>query len=77
MNQKYVSVMELKEIGKQIQERRKQINLRQEDLAEMSGVTARTIYNIEEGKANPSYKTLHQLCEVLGFEIGINIKKTN
>ena len=67
--------MDLKEIGKYLIERRKQLNLTQNDLAEMSGVTKRTIYNIEEGTGNPSFKTLHQLSEILGLDITIAIKK--
>ncbi len=69
--------MDLIGIGKQLEKRRKDINLRQEDLAEMSGVTVRTIYNIEEGKGNPSLKTLSKLCEILGLEMSINIKQIN
>ena len=64
-------------IGKQLEKRRKEINLRQEDLAEMSCVTVRTIYNIEEGKGNPSLKTMSKLCEILGLEMSINIKQIN
>lgn len=66
--------MDLKGIGLLLAERRKELNLRQEDLAQMSGVTIKTIYNIEEGKGNPSANTLIKLCGVLGFEININIK---
>jgi transcriptional regulator with XRE-family HTH domain len=69
--------MDLIGIGKQLEKRRKELNLRQEDVAEMSGITARTIYNIEEGKSNPSYKTLSKLCEILGLGISINIKQLN
>ena len=69
--------MDLIGIGKQLEKRRKEINLRQEDLAEMSCVTVRTIYNIEEGKGNPSLKTMSKLCEILGLEMSINIKQIN
>ena len=51
--------------------------MRQEDVAEMSGVTARTIYSIEEGTGNPSYNTLNKLCGTLGFELQIEIKKVS
>ena len=67
--------MSSNEIGTQVAKRRKQLNLRQEDLAEMSGITARTIYNIEEGRGNPSLKTIHKICEILGLEISVGIKK--
>ncbi|MES2701850.1 MAG: helix-turn-helix transcriptional regulator [Bacteroidota bacterium] len=69
--------MDIVEIGKYLEQRRRQINLRQEDLSEMSGITVKTIYNIEEGKGNPSLKTLNKLCEVLGVEVSIDIKKVS
>lgn len=65
----------LSQLGKTIFNRRKELNLRQDDLAEMSGVTVRTIYNIEEGKGNPSIRTLSKLCEVLGMQIAIGLKQ--
>ena len=69
--------MDLIGTGKQLEKRRKEINLRQEDLAEMSSITVRTIYNIEEGKGNPSFKTLSKLCGILGLEMIIKIKQIN
>jgi transcriptional regulator with XRE-family HTH domain len=69
--------MNIHEIGAMMVARRKQLRLLQEDLAEMSGVTVKTIYNIEEGKANPSVKTLGKLCEVLGMDIVVKIKMLN
>ena len=67
--------MDLLGIGKQLESRRKELNLRQDDLAEMSGITVRTIYNIETGGGNPSMKTLARLCAILGLSIGISIKQ--
>lgn len=67
--------MNLTEIGKSVTGRRKELKLRQDDLAEMSGVTVRTIYNIEEGKGNPSLNTLSRLCDILGLVINVNIKQ--
>ena len=69
--------MDLKQIGSQIAQRRKQFKLRQEDLAEMSDVTVRSIYKLEEGKENPTFLTMYKICEVLGLEININIKILN
>lgn len=63
------------EIGHIIQKRRESLSLKQEDLSEMTGVTSKTIYLIENGKGNPSIDTLQKLMEVLGLEIGVDIKK--
>jgi len=65
------------EIGALLKERRDCHNLRQKDLSEMSGVTSRTIYLIENGKGNPSLETLLKLADVLGMELILRVKKTN
>lgn len=63
------------EIGEIIKKRRDCLSIKQEDLSEMTGITSKTIYLIENGKGNPSFDTLNKLLDVLGFEISINIKK--
>lgn len=69
--------MNAKEIGNSLKFRREFLNLRQEDLAEMSGITTRTIHLIESGTGNPSVETLEKLVAVLGMEILIQVKKIN
>lgn len=64
------------EIGKVIRERRDNMNLKQEDLAEIAQVAIKTLYAIESGKANPSIKTLLKLLNVLGMEINTQVKKS-
>lgn len=68
--------MDIKTIGQLVEDRRMALGLNQEDLSEMSGITVRTIYNIERGSGNPSFKTLSKLAEVLGLEISMGIRKT-
>lgn len=65
------------EIGHIIQKRRSSLSLKQEDLAEMTGISSKTIYLIESGNGNPSIDTLNKLLETLGLEIAIDIKKLN
>lgn len=62
------------EIGQIIQQRRVGLSLNQEDLAEMTGITTKTIYSIENGKGNPSLSTLSKLLEVLGLDITVQVK---
>ncbi len=69
--------MDSYEIATIIQNRRKELAINQEDLAEMTQVTSRTIYAIESGKGNPSIETLQKILTVLGLEISIGIKKIN
>lgn len=56
-------------LGKQIASRRKQLNIPQADLAEMSGVSLRTLSAIENGDANPSIDVLSKVLEPLGLVI--------
>jgi y4mF family transcriptional regulator len=64
----------LRDIGRIIQERRNQLALNQQDLAEMAQVTIKTIYTIENNKGNPTIQVLDKILEVLGLEIKIQIK---
>jgi transcriptional regulator with XRE-family HTH domain len=68
--------MDLIEIGKIVQQRRAVLQLKQEDLAELSGITEKTIYLLENGKGNPSYSTLLNILNVLGMEMNVQVKKT-
>jgi transcriptional regulator with XRE-family HTH domain len=69
--------MNIEEMGKALKFRREFLNLRQEDLAEMSGITSRTIHLIESGTGNPSVETLEKLATVLGMELLLQVKKSN
>jgi DNA-binding XRE family transcriptional regulator len=68
--------MNLIEIGKIVQQRRAVLQLKQEDLAELSGITEKTIYLLEKGKGNPSFSTMQKMLTVLGMEMNVEVKKT-
>lgn len=59
-----------------IRERRELLNVTQQDLADISGVSLRAIKSIENGKGNPSIDTLKKLTDVLGIEIIMRVCKT-
>lgn len=61
-------------LATRIRERRKLLNIRQGDLAELSGIGLRTVIALENGTANPSLETLTRIIEVLGLEITLNVK---
>ncbi len=61
-------------IGKTIRKRRKELNLELKDLQDYSGVNYVSISDIENGKANPTVKTLEKLLDVLGMELDIKVK---
>lgn len=65
--------MYAEEIGKKIKERRNFLKIKQEDLADIAGISERTLREIEKGAANPELNSLLKICEVLGMEIKIAI----
>jgi y4mF family transcriptional regulator len=62
--------------GEIIKKRRNLLKLTQQDLSEMSNVTERTIYKIENGIGSVTFETMQKLCDVLGLEIDIKAKKS-
>lgn len=74
MQQKVYYVV-LMDIGKTIVERRHQLGITQQDLAEMAEVGIATVKDIERGKGNPSLRTLEKICTVLGLEVQLELKK--
>lgn len=67
--------MNIQEIGNTVRERRKFLKITQEDLADISGISERTLRDIEKGLANPELESLMKLCEVLGLELAIGVIK--
>lgn len=67
--------MELIKMGELVAKRRSDLQMKQEDLAELASVTIKTIYQLESGKGNPSFSTLNKILAVLGLEIYVDIKR--
>ena len=59
-----------------LKERRIFLKITQEELADITGVSPRTIGNIEQGKGNPSFSTMNRIAYALGMEITAIIRKT-
>lgn len=64
----------MRSFGKVIKERRELLKITQRDLAEMSGITERTIYKIENSIGSVTLDTMEKLCGILGLEIIIRPK---
>ena len=64
----------INEIARLIKDRRKMLNINQEDLSIASGVGLRTIKQIETCDCNPTYKTINALLDCLGFDLFVCIK---
>ncbi|HBT94186.1 MAG TPA: transcriptional regulator [Chitinophagaceae bacterium] len=65
------------QIGKIIQARRDYLHLTQKDVAEMAGITFKSISEIELGIRNPTVNTLNKVLAVLGLELVVQIKSMN
>lgn len=61
--------------GEIIKDRRSILGISQQDLADISGVSLRTIKMIEVGKSNPSAATLKKIGNVLGLELTFQLRK--
>ena len=66
--------MHFQELIKSIKERREELQVTQETLAELSGVGLRTLKQFESGKGNPTLLTLSKLADVLGMEVHLQVK---
>lgn len=53
------------EMGNRIRVRRKELNLKQSDLADLLAVSANHMSSIESGRQKPSMDTFLKLCEAL------------
>jgi len=56
-------------IGQTIKNRRTELGINQQTLADLAEVGINTIVAIERGTGNPSIKTLKRITDVLGLEI--------
>lgn len=65
------------ELIKSIKARREMLQVNQEMLAELSGVSLRTIKQFESGKGNPTLLTISKLADALGLELTLQVKTLN
>ena len=69
--------MTIKKLGKDIQRRRKELNLEMSDIADYSNISISRLSNIENGKSNPTIKTIEKILDVLGLELVVIAKDKN
>ena len=69
------NIMNLKQtIGRQIKERRSELNMEQVDLQDYAEIGSTTLSRLEQGKANVTLDTLERILEVLGLEVVVKVK---
>lgn len=61
-------------IGGIIKDRRTQLKINQQTLADLAGVGINTLVAIERGTGNPSVNVLCKVLDVLGLEMKVTIK---
>jgi transcriptional regulator with XRE-family HTH domain len=59
----------MKEIGKIIQQRRKELGITQQELADLTDVGINTLVAIERGQGNPSIGTLEKIVSAIGYDL--------
>ena len=59
------------ELGSELQRARKKNGLTQEQLAELAGISERTLRSIERGAGNPSIEAVPSVANVLGLQISV------
>jgi transcriptional regulator with XRE-family HTH domain len=67
--------MEIEELGKLINHRRKVLGLTIRELADLTGMSKTTISQIERGVSNPTIEVLQNIFEYLSLEIKVEVKK--
>ena len=73
-NSQLILIMDTKEIGTIIKERRKHLGVNQQTLADLAGVGLNTLVAIERGEGNPQLNTLLTILDTLGLQMDINLK---
>ncbi|WP_244828026.1 helix-turn-helix domain-containing protein [Carboxylicivirga sediminis] len=68
-------MLHFSELIKTIKARREMLQVNQEMLAELSGVSLRTIKQFESGKGNPTLQTISKLADALGLELTLQVKQ--
>lgn len=66
-------MMNKKEIGTVIAERRDTLNITQSRLAKLSGVSVHTLSNLETGEGNVTLETLLKVADTMGFKVRVGV----
>ena len=69
--------MHFESIITQVKQRREELQVTQETLADISGVGLRTLKQFESGKGNPTLETLSKIADALGLEVSLQLKTTS
>lgn len=65
------------DIGSILKERRKFLGITQQALAEIVGISLRSLVDIETGKGNPTIRQIDKIFTTLGLSIEIKVKNND
>ena len=66
--------MDKRQIATFIKKRRKQLEITQQELAQMSNISTRKLSDIETANGATTIDTLNKVCDILGLEVVLKIK---
>ena len=66
--------MKSAEIGVLIARRRKNLQITQAYLAQLSGISVHALVNLESGMGNPTMRSLLAVCGVLGLDMNLSVR---
>lgn len=61
----------MKELAAFVKERRKSVNLTQEEFAERAGVALTVVRKIEQGKTNLNMEKVNQVLKMFGHQLAV------
>ena len=67
------TLMNKKEIGAYVSERRDTLAISQARLAELCGLSVHTLSNLETGTGNVTLETLLKVTEILGLKVRVGV----
>lgn len=62
-------IPELQALGKKLRDKRRQLGYTQADIADLCGITDRTLREVEAGSGKAKMETWFKLGQVLGFDL--------
>lgn len=57
-----------------MRERRRVLNITQQNLADLAGISINTVVTVERGQGDPKMSTYISICDVLGLEMTTMLK---
>ncbi len=62
-------------LGGRVRGRRRELGLRQQELADLAGVSIRFVHSLEHGKASVRLDKVLDVLDVLGLELEIRVRR--